>query len=208
LALDDRRSAYITENYTMLMLVAGVLLFFVPHSVAIVAPHWRDRMVLLLGEARWKGSYALLISAGLALQVLGFSGASRAPTVLYVAPQTLRYAALVLMLPVFPLLLATYLPGRILARIGHPMLGAVLLWSAAHLLVAGTLPAVVLFGSFFVWALVDRMSLQRRVPPRIRRAPEGRYNDLLAVLVGLTLYVLFVWRLHDWLFGVPLSWRG
>jgi uncharacterized membrane protein len=191
----------------MLMLVAGMLLFFVPHSVAIVAPHWRDRMVLHLGEARWKGWYALLISAGLTLVVLGFSGASRAPIVLYVAPVMLRYAALVLMLPVFPLLLATYLPGRILARIGHPMLGAVLLWSAAHLLAAGTLPDVLLFGSFFIWALLDRMSLQRRIPPRIRRAPAGPYNDLFAVLLGLTLYALFVWRLHAWLFGV-LLWPG
>ncbi|HTT03769.1 MAG TPA: NnrU family protein [Steroidobacteraceae bacterium] len=188
----------------MLMLVAGVVLFFVPHSVSIVAPHWRDRMVLYLGEASWKGWYALLISAGLALQVLGFSGASRTPIVLYVTPALLRYAAFMLMLPVFPLLLATYLPGRILVRVGHPMLSAVLLWSAAHLLVAGTLPDVVLFGSFFVWALVDRMSLQRRVPPRIRRAPTRRYNDVLAVLLGVTLYALFVWRLHDWLFGVPL----
>ena len=188
----------------MLMLVAGMLLFFVPHSVGIVAPHWRDRMVLHLGEARWKGWYALLISGGLALQVLGFIGASRTPTVLYVAPPPLRYAAWLLMLPVFPLLLATYLPGRILAGVGHPMLGAVLLWSIAHLLVAGTLPDVVLFSGFFVWAVADRVSLQRRAPPPIRRAPPRPYNDLLAIGLGLALYAAFIYRLHGWLFGVPL----
>lgn len=186
----------------MLMLVAGVLLFFVPHSVAIVAPHWRDRMVLYLGEASWKGWYSLLISAGLALQVLGFIGASRAPIILYVAPPSLRYAAFVLMLPVFPLLLATYLPGRILNVTRHPMLTAVLLWSVAHLAVTGRLPDVVLFGSFFLWALIDRLSLQRRSPPRIRRAPARPYNDLLAVLLGLALYAAFVYRLHVWLFNV------
>jgi uncharacterized membrane protein len=177
-------------------------LFFVPHSVPMVAPHWRDRMVLYIGEAGWKGWYALLISAGLALQVLGFIGASRAPIVLYVAPAPLRYAAFVLMLPVFPLLLATYLPGRILNAVRHPMLTAVLFWSAAHLWVSGTLPDVVLFGSFFVWALIDRLSLQRRSPPRIRRAPPRAYNDLLAVLLGLVLYGAFIYRLHAWLFGV------
>jgi uncharacterized membrane protein len=188
----------------MLMLVAGVLLFFVPHSVAIVAPHWRDRMVLHLGEARWKGWYAVLISAGLALQVLGFIGASRIPVVLYLAPVPLRYAAFILMLPVFPLLFATYLPGRILAGIRHPLLSAVLLWAAAHLAVSGTLPDVVLFGSFLSWALVDRLSLQRRSAPRIRRAPVRPYNDLLAIVLGLALYALFIYRLHGWLFGVPL----
>jgi len=68
--------------------------------------------------------------------------------------------------------------------------------------VSGTLPGVVLFGCFFAWALVDRVSLRRRVPPRIHRAPASRYNDLLAVLAGLALHALLVWRVHAWLFGV------
>lgn len=188
----------------MLMLVAGVVLFFVPHSVSIVAPHWRERMVLHLGEARWKGWYAVVTAAGIALQVLGFAGASREPIVLYLAPQWLRYATFVLMLPVFPLLLATYLPGRILARVKHPMLSAVLLWAVAHLLVNGTLPEVVLFGSFLLWACVDRLSLQQRAQPSLRRAPAAPYNDLLAVVLGLALYALLVWRVHAWLFNAPL----
>jgi uncharacterized membrane protein len=188
----------------MLMLVAGVVLFFVPHSVSIVAPYWRNRMVLLLGEARWKITYSVIIAAGLALQVLGFMAASRAPVVLYTAPAGLRYASFVLMLPVFPLLLATYLPGRILASIKHPMLAAVQLWAAAHLLSNGTLPAVVLFSAYLIWALIDRLSLQRRVQPPIRRVPARRYNDITAVVLGLALYALFLWRLHAWIFGVPL----
>ncbi len=186
----------------MLMLVCGVVLFFVPHSVSIVAPHWRDRMVLLLGEAQWKSTYAVIIAAGVALQVLGFIGASHAPRVLYTAPLGLRYASLILMLPVFPLLLATYLPGRILTWMKHPMLIAVQLWAGAHLFSDGTLPAVVLFSSFLVWAIIDRLSLQRRTQPPIRRAPATAFNDVAAVGLGLALYALFLWRLHIWLFGV------
>jgi uncharacterized membrane protein len=188
----------------MLMLVAGVVLFFVPHSVSIVAPHWRNRMVLMFGEAQWKSIYSVIIAAGVALQVLGFIGASRTPVVLYAAPPGLRYASFVLMLPVFPLLLATYLPGRILASVKHPMLSAVQLWAVAHLLCDGTLPAVVLFSAFLLWALIDRLSLQRRVPSPIRRAPATRFNDLTAVVLGLALYALFLWRLHAWIFGIPL----
>lgn len=189
----------------MLMLIAGVLLFFAPHSLAIIAPHWRDRMVLHLGEGAWKSLFAVTVAAGLALIVLGFASAMRSPVVLYVSPAWLRHGTFLLMLPVFPLLLAAYLPGRILAALKHPMLAAVKFWASAHLLVNGTLPAVVLFGSFLVWAVIDRISLKRRTAAPIRRAPASRYNDMLAVGVGLALYALFIWRLHAWLIGVPLS---
>ena len=58
--------------------------------------------------------------------------------VLYSPPQALHYLAALLMLPVFPLLLATYLPGRIKATVQHPMLTATKAWAVAHLLVNGT----------------------------------------------------------------------
>jgi len=188
---------------TMLMLSAGVILFFLPHSVSIVAPHWRDRMLLHMGEGPWKGTHALLIATGLALLVLGFDGASRVPVVLYAAPSWLRYVTLLLMLPVFPLLLATYLPGRLERAVRHPTLTAVTCWAAAHLLADGTLPGVVLFGSFLLWASIDRLSLRQRAPRAIRRAPATRFNDLLAVSLGLALYAAFLCGLHAWLFGVP-----
>lgn len=184
----------------MLMLIAGVILFFVPHSVSIVAPHWRDRVVLHLGEAQWKGLYALLAAAGLALLILGFIGTSG--RVLYVAPSWLHRAALVLMVPVFPLLLATYLPGRLQRLVRHPMLLAVQCWALAHLLVVGTLPAVVVFSAFLLWALLDRLSLRHRVAAPIRRAPPSAFNDVLALGIGLLLYGAFLWRVHLWVFGV------
>jgi uncharacterized membrane protein len=191
----------------MLMLVAGVILVFVPHSISIIAPHWRDRMVLLVGEPRWKSVYSVLVAAGFALVVLGFIEAYRVPVVLYLPAAWMRYVTFVLMLPVFPLLFATYLPGRILAKAKHPMLAAVMFWSAAHLFANGTLPGVLLFACFLVWALIDRLSLSRRVPAPIRRARPRRYNDVLAVVLGLALYALFVWRLHGWIIGVPLLAR-
>ena len=48
----------------MLVLIVGLLLFFGPHSIAIVAPHWRERMALLMGQLQWKGLYALISVAG------------------------------------------------------------------------------------------------------------------------------------------------
>ena len=191
----------------MLMLVAGLIVFFGAHSIAIVAPRWRDRALMHLRAGTWKGVYSLISAAGLALMLLGFARARVAPVVLYVSPAWLHYLTWLLMLPVFPLLLATYLPGRIRSAARHPMLAAVKLWASAHLLVNGTLADVLLFGSFLVWAVAVRISLKRRVPAPVPGAPPSRYNDLIALLAGLGLYALFVWRLHALIIGVPLLGR-
>jgi uncharacterized membrane protein len=64
---------------------------------------------------------------------------------------------------------------------------------------------VLLFGGFLAWAVVDRISLKRRTQT-IRTAPPGRYNDLIAVVLGLALYALFIGWAHVRLFGVsPLG---
>ncbi|HEY6451529.1 MAG TPA: NnrU family protein [Steroidobacteraceae bacterium] len=190
----------------MLTLIVGLVVFFGLHSVSIVAPYWRERMLLLVGAGRWKGLYALLSAVGFALICLGFAHARQAPMVLYVPPGWLRHVTFLLMLPVFPLLLAAYLPGAIQAKMQHPMLAAVKLWATAHLLAVGTLPDVLLFGSFLLWAVIDRISLKRRRSTLPRRRTPSRYNDVIAVVLGLGLYVLFIARLHVMLIGVsPLT---
>jgi uncharacterized membrane protein len=186
-------------------LIAGLILFFGVHSIAIVAPAWRERMLQRIGEGAWKGLYSLISGAGLVLMLVGFGQARVSPAVLYVPPAALRYLTFLLMLPVFPLLLAAYLPGTIQARARHPMLAAIKLWATAHLLAIGTLPDVLLFGAFLVWAVVDRISVKRH-PRAARRAVALRHGDLLAVVLGLGLYVAFVLWGHAWLIGVaPLA---
>jgi len=193
------------EDYTMELLVVGLLLFFGVHSVAILAPRWRATMVARLGEGPWKGLYALLSAVGFVLLVIGYSHARAAASVLYVPPHALRYLSFILLLPVFPLLLAAYLPGTIQRRSRHPMLAAVKLWATAHLLAIGTLPDVLLFGSFLAWAIVDRLSVKDRAPKPPRAIP-ARHGDLIAIVIGLALYVLFLLKLHALLIGVaPLA---
>jgi uncharacterized membrane protein len=186
----------------MLLLFAGLVLFFAAHSVSIVAPFWRDRMVLLVGSLQWKGLYSLVAIAGLTALVWGYGIARGRPIVLYTPPEWLRGVTFLLMLPVFPLLLAAYLPGKIKAKTRHPMLAATQLWAIAHLLSNGTLAAVLLFGSFLAWALADRVAIQRRAGAFVHTLPPARFNDAIAVIGGLALYVLFIWRLHWWLIGV------
>jgi uncharacterized membrane protein len=78
-------------------------------------------------------------------------------------------------------------------------------WAFGHLLANGLLADVLLFGGFLAWAVVDRISLKRRTQT-IKTAPPGRFNDLIAVVVGLALYALFIGWAHLRLFGVsPLG---
>jgi uncharacterized membrane protein len=110
---------------------------------------------------------------GFALLCYGFGLARRSPVVLYVPPYWLRHVTFLFMLPVFPLLFAAYLPGRIRTATKHPMLAAVKFWAFAHLLANGMLADVLLFGGFLAWAVLDRISLKRR-PQTIVTAPPGR----------------------------------
>jgi uncharacterized membrane protein len=176
------------------------------HSISIATPGLRAQLVATLGPNRWRGVYSLVSGLGFALILYGFHLARQAPVLLYAPPAWTRHVASLLMLPVFPLVLAAYLPGRIKSTMKHPMLAAVKFWALAHLVSNGMLADFLLFGSFLVWAIVDRISLKRRVQQPLGSAPPGRFNDLIAVTGGLALYVFFIMWAHTWLFGVsPLG---
>jgi uncharacterized membrane protein len=184
------------------LLIAGLVLFLGVHSVAIAAPAFRSRAIHRLGEGAWKGLYSLISLAGFVLLCYGFSLARQAPIVLYSPPAWLRNVTLILMLPVFPLLAAAYLPGRIRSAAKHPMLAAVKIWAFAHLLANGTAADVLLFGGFLVWAVLDRISLKARPAGALRTAKPGPWNDAVAVVLGLAIYALTIGWAHLFLFGV------
>lgn len=186
----------------MTSLVVGLSLFLGIHSISIVVPAWRDARVSQFGEAAWKGMYSLVALAGFLLMWRGYSLARLEPHLLYVPPAGLRHVAGLLMVPVFPLLLATYLPGRLRSLAVHPMLVAVKLWALAHLLANGMLADVVLFGGVLAWAVADRISLKHRTVRTHPTLPRFVLNDVVALVGGLVLYGLFVGGWHQRFFGV------
>lgn len=187
----------------MNLLLAGIVVFFAAHSISIVNDPWRNRQVARLGLGVWKALYALTSIAALVMIVVGYGLARETAMVIYTPPTWLRHFSLLLLIPVFPLALAAYFPGRIKAGVRNPLLVATKAWALAHLLVNGTLADVVLFGSFLIWAVVDSISLKRRTPRPTPSAPPSKMNDVIAVVGGLALYVLFISWLHEFLIGVP-----
>jgi uncharacterized membrane protein len=108
----------------MVYLVLGLVLFLGMHSISIVAPAWRDRIAARLGNA-WKGLYSLVTIAGFVVIIWGYGIARQNPVMLYTPPAWTQYVTAVLMLPVFPLFLAAYFPGRIKGALQHPMLASI-----------------------------------------------------------------------------------
>ncbi len=183
-------------------LIAGLVVFLGVHSVAIAGPAWRDRMAARLGAGPWKALYSVLAIVGFLLLVHGYGIARAASPVLYATPSAMRWVAALLMLPVFPLLFAAYLPGRIKAAVKHPMLTATKAWALAHLLVNGTLADVLLFGGFLAWAVADRIAVGKRDVPRRLPGTPRRWNDAIALVAGLAVYAIFLGSAHQHLFGV------
>ena len=186
----------------MSILVIGLLVFLGMHSVQIFCPRLRAWAVRRHGLRPWMGLHTVISFVGLALVVHGYGLARLQPQLLYVPPTGLRHLALLLMLPVFPLLFATYFPGRIQRATRHPMLLATLLWAAAHLLANGNRADVLLFGGFLAWACADLASLARRPPKAIPMLKPSRINDAVSLAGGLAVYALALLGLHQWLFGV------
>ncbi|MBC7983979.1 MAG: NnrU family protein, partial [Candidatus Obscuribacterales bacterium] len=101
-------------------------------------------------------------------------------------------------------LIAAYLPGRIKAVMKHPMLNATKFWALAHLLANGALADMLLFGGFLAWAVADRISVKRRAARPTPSLPASKLNDVIAVVLGLVIYVAFIKWLHvRWIGVVP-----
>jgi uncharacterized membrane protein len=188
----------------MTLLIAGLALFLGIHSLVIFAPGAREGLVQKLGANGWRAIHSLFSLVGLVLVFVGYGEARQLPVFLYTPPSWTRHVTFTLMLPVFPLILAAYFPGRIRAALKHPMLVAVKLWALAHLLSNGTLADVLLFGGFLAWAVANRISLKRRAPTLKVTAAPRPLNDVIAVVLGLALYAVTLLWLHRVVIGMPL----
>lgn len=185
------------------ILILGIVIFLGIHSVRIVAPRWREQRIAAMGKGAWKGVYSLASAVGLALIVWGFYLARQNTYDYYAPPQWLVSVAMGLMALAFmSMMVGNLKPGRLKPALKHPLLLAVKAWALAHLLVNADLASFVLFGSFLGWAVWDRIDEKWRGTPPPPAGPVS--NDIIAVVSGLAIWALFVWKLHEWLFGVPV----
>lgn len=200
----------------MYLLIPGLLIFFAMHSVFL----WTkggDALRGRLGRPLYIFLFSGVNVGALFLIIVGYGLARQDPVLLWSAPLWMHHVVFLLMLPVFILVIATYVPGRIKARLGHPVWIAIKIWAFAHLMVNGTLADLFLFGGFLVWSVVGMMHsrrCQQNILPDIASdiAPNGpvdssfatNRNDVLAIGSGFIVYLLFLFWLHGQLMGVAL----
>jgi uncharacterized membrane protein len=212
----------------MIELLIGLLLFLGTHSLRIVAEDWRVGLISRLGEKKFKGLVSVASLIGFILIIHGYGVARLTPQILWVPPVATRHVAALLMLFAMIFLIASYIPGNhIKARLRHPMVISVKVWSVAHLLANGMAADILLFGSFLLWAVFDFRAARQRdrmgaiqtsmtidtaagpssVPAsNVALKPATVRGTVMAIVLGTALWVGFVAYLHLKLFGVsPLG---
>ena len=187
----------------MSVLIIGLVIFFATH-VFIVRKNFKGRAELSRADKRVRLAHGLFSLLGFVLIVYGFHLYRQNGFVqVWQPPLVLKHIALLLNLPVFILLAAAFFRGWIKYRLKYPMLVAIKLWALAHLCANGDLGALVLFGSFLSWAVVLRILAKKRdapLPPLERTV--ALRNDMISVLIGLSIYIAMLHGLHLALIGV------
>ncbi|MBL4871111.1 MAG: hypothetical protein JKX72_09170, partial [Robiginitomaculum sp.] len=180
----------------------GLAIFFSAHLYSAFRSREIGRDIKeKIGAGKFMGLYSLASMAGFVLMVWGY-GLSRPSTLIFTPPSWGHSALLALMLPVFIILMSAYGPrGYLKQLLRHPMLIAIILWSAGHLLANGELNSLLLFGGFLLFALIDWFAVAGR---EIAVKQASILGDILAIGLGTLFYWLIIAYLHPMLIGVPV----
>jgi uncharacterized membrane protein len=189
------------ESYLWL----GTALFVLPHLFGMVLPGSKATLRARLGEGAYKGLYTLISLAGVVLWVLAYRAAYADPggvAQLYEPWSGARHVTMLLVLLAFILIGASHGKGFIKTWVRNPMSWGIVLWAVGHLLANGEKVVVVIAASLLALAVLDIIlcTVRGKRPeytPRVR-------SDIIAVVVGLVLYCLFLFGFHPYILGVPV----
>ncbi len=187
----------------MWVLILGLLLFFVPHSLKMIIPGPRAAFIEKRSVEAWKGMVALSSLIGIGLMIWGWMLYRDSAPDIYAPPDWGVHAAALLNLIGLILLMMSGGPvGRIKATIHHPMSFGVAAWGIGHLVSNGDLASIILFGVWTLYAIVAAIVATLRGDPAPRF--QSVRGDVIPAVIGIVLYLLFVYVLHGWLFNTPL----
>lgn len=183
----------------MIKLVIGVLLWSCAHFVPAAARPLRDKLTAKLSENGYKVLFLLVMALALYLIISGWR--ATLPDFLYLPPTWGRHATALLVLIAFILFGASHGTNNIRRLVRHPQLTAVACWGIGHLLANGESRSIILFGGLTLWAILEIMLLNRRDGAWQKPEPAPRKKDVITVVIGIVVYVVFA-AVHPWLFGV------
>ncbi|MEM7545465.1 MAG: NnrU family protein [Pseudomonadota bacterium] len=183
----------------MFVLSLGVALWSAVHFLPSVSPRLREDIIEGIGPKAYRGGFSALMVLALVLMIIGYRSADFWPV--YDPPSWgVHLNNLAVLIAVY-LLGAAGAKGWLATKIRHPMLTAVIVWAAAHLLVNGDEASLLLFGGMLLWAVAEIFMINRRTAGWA--APKWGGPVAEAKLIGLSLvfYAVIAFA-HGWLLGV------
>lgn len=184
----------------MTIFYIGLALFFIPHFYSAMRSRAEERDIRAkMGEAKYMGLYSLITLAGFVLMIWGYAKTPPGE-ILFEGPHDLHHYAWVFMVISFTLLAAAYTPiGYIKRTVQHPMMLAVLIWGASHLVMGGDLRKLLLFGGFTAYALISLAFGYKRGTDLKSKSPKFM-GDIIAIIAGLILTGIMMHGAHLYLF--------
>jgi uncharacterized membrane protein len=163
----------------MLLLIIAALIWIAIH-LGLAGTTLRDAVVLRIGDTAFRAVFSVLSIVAIVFLVRAWNTAPT--TLLWIAPDWLRWLLLLAMLPAFllfvaavstpnptmvgPAGVASTSPRGMIRVTRHPMLWSFAIWAAVHLLGAGDTAAIVFFGAFLITALAGMPSIDAKLARR------------------------------------------
>lgn len=187
----------------MELVLLGLIVWSGVHFVPVVAPDFRQSLIEKVGALPYRGLFALVILASVALMVVGWRSIESV-TVLYDIYDIVVGPCLLLILAGFVLMAASKLKSNFSRTVRHPQLTGFSLWAVAHTLMNGDLRAVVLFGCLSLWAIATIVLTNRR--DGAFQVPDKQlpHQGVIVFAVGICVFIAAVLG-HQYLSGVDLT---
>lgn len=185
----------------MTLLLIGLLLFCAVHLVPSIAPALKASWLKKLGEGGYKGSFSLLLLAGIISMVLGWR--STLPEFIYLPSPDLRLPAVALVLVAFLMLVVGSRNSRIRQWVRHPQLTGVLLWALAHLLLNGDNRSVLLFSGLALWSFVEILVISKREGPWIKATIPSLGTEVATIVITAVVAGVLIFT-HPYFTGMPV----
>lgn len=182
------------------ILILGLALWWGAHLWRRAAPASRARW----GEPG-KGIVSGVLAVAIVLMVVGYRMAG--PVWWGPSPALKGINNLMVLVAIY-LFAASGMKTRAGRGLRHPQLIGFSLWAAAHLLVNGDWPSLLLFGGLLLWALVEMATINRAVrgwtPDRaaMRAVPAGR--EVMAAVGAVVVFVV-IGLIHGWIGPNPFG---
>ncbi len=181
----------------MTELLIGLVLWWGLHLFGRMAPGLRRDLTQALGEKIAKGLIGVVLILSVVLMVRGYRAMAFVP--IYTPLPGMGHLNNLIMLVALFVFGIGIAGGRLNAKIRHPMLWGLILWSVAHLLVNGDLASLLLFGGLGLWAPLQMRLINQHEGPWERPLPGDVSRDWKLALAALFLFV-FIAGIH-WLAG-------